>query len=95
MLLSNSLGRQVASLMDKYSEYLNDADDASAESTKMMREAMTHTQVRDVRDPCCQKVPWPPFTRNVWNSRNANTRYLVRSRINTRTAHVHCWLPAF
>lgn len=39
---------QVASLMDKYAEYLDDADDASGESTKMMREAMAHTQVR-----CC------------------------------------------
>ncbi|CAN0243799.1 unnamed protein product, partial [Scytosiphon promiscuus] len=35
---------QVASLMDKYAEYLDDADDASGESTKMMREAMAHTQ---------------------------------------------------
>lgn len=32
--------------MDKYAEYLDDADDASGESTKMMREAMDHTQVR-------------------------------------------------
>lgn len=32
--------------MDKYAEYLDDADDASGESTKMMREAMAHTQVR-------------------------------------------------
>lgn len=31
--------------MDKYAEYLDDADDASGESTKMMREAMAHTQV--------------------------------------------------
>lgn len=31
--------------MDKYAEYLDDADDASGESTKMMREAMEHTQV--------------------------------------------------
>lgn len=36
---------QVASLMDKYAEYLDDADDDSGESTKMMREAMAHTQV--------------------------------------------------
>ncbi|CAB1112189.1 unnamed protein product [Ectocarpus sp. CCAP 1310/34] len=35
---------QVASLMDKYAEYLDDADDASGESTNMMREAMAHTQ---------------------------------------------------
>ncbi|CAM9820487.1 unnamed protein product [Pylaiella littoralis] len=35
---------QVASLMDKYAEYLDDADVASGESTKMMREAMAHTQ---------------------------------------------------
>lgn len=39
------LPTQVASLMDKYAEYLDDADDASGESTKMMREAMAHTQV--------------------------------------------------
>lgn len=32
--------------MDKYAEYLDDADDASGESTKMMREAMAHTEVR-------------------------------------------------
>lgn len=31
--------------MDKYAEYLDDADEASGESTKMMREAMAHTQV--------------------------------------------------
>lgn len=31
--------------MDKYAEYLDDTDDASAESTSMMREAMAHTQV--------------------------------------------------
>lgn len=37
---------QVASLMDKYAEYLNESDDASGESTKMMREAMEHTQVQ-------------------------------------------------
>lgn len=32
--------------MDKYAEYLDDADDSSGESTTMMREAMDHTQVR-------------------------------------------------
>ncbi|CAM9763513.1 unnamed protein product [Ascophyllum nodosum] len=35
---------QVASLMDKYAEYLDDTDDSSTESTNMMREAMAHTQ---------------------------------------------------
>ncbi|CAN0479090.1 unnamed protein product, partial [Hapterophycus canaliculatus] len=29
---------------DKYAAYLDDADDPSGESTKMMREAMAHTQ---------------------------------------------------
>ena len=32
--------------MDKYAEYLDDADEASGDSIKMMREAMAHTQVR-------------------------------------------------
>lgn len=38
--------------MDKYAEYLDDTDDASAESTSMMREAMAHTQV------FCPPVPF-------------------------------------
>lgn len=31
--------------MDKYAEYLDDAEDGSAESTKMMKDALAQTQV--------------------------------------------------
>lgn len=41
-----AISSQVASLMDKYAEYLDDADEDSGESTKMMQEAMSQTQVR-------------------------------------------------
>ena len=37
--------------MDKYAEYLDDADEASGDSIKMMREAMAHTQVRQLCEP--------------------------------------------
>lgn len=45
--------------MDKYAEYLDDTDDASAESTGMMREAMAHTQV--FCPPVPPVPPLPPF----------------------------------
>ena len=47
--------------MDKYAEYLDDADEASGDSIKMMREAMAHTQVRKKVLPsisCEPRVSW-------------------------------------
>lgn len=77
---------QVASLMDKYAEYLDEADDASGESTKMMREAMAHTQVNNEAQNQGSLAPGKEWLRG-WVAFSCVSVYIMNV-IGSRIRHV-------